>query len=92
MFYAIHVTGYAGDSGDIMNNPFDLNRVHNGRGFTTSDKGSERACCSYYGANTGFWYSSCMWFNANQPNGTLKVQNKSNSILVPVMRMMVKSN
>ena len=62
--YAIHVTGYSGDAGDIMNT-YDggWSTNLNGMQFSTADRGGNAGCAS--GEGGGWWYNNCDWFNLN---------------------------
>ena len=62
MNYTIHVTGYSGDAGDIMNTDGDSNI--NGMPFSTTDHRDINNNCAIREGG-GWWYNNCDWFNIN---------------------------
>ena len=66
--YVLHVSGYSGDSGDVLN-AADPGRVHNGMPFSTQDSDNDNDpydnCVSSVGDGGGFWYNDCSWIRLN---------------------------
>ena len=70
-YYRIHVGGYSGDFGDVLNNGYRHGvGVINGMNFSTIDRdndlGSENDCSANWGG--GWWYNNCFNFNPNGVN------------------------
>ena len=96
--YAIHVSGYSGDNGDVMNIP---GRNHNGMKFTTNDQDNDfsptRNCAA--SSNGGWWYNNCWDINLNsiwQGTNTYfsamyYLYSKNNWFFIDECRMMMKA-
>ena len=70
--YTLHVAGYSGDSGDLLNSP-DPIRVNNGMQFSTLDRDNDlelASCVLTYGGGGGFWFNACTWIRLNGVYGT----------------------
>ena len=74
--YRIHVTGYSGDSGDVMNLwQVSSKEIVNGMAFTTIDQDNDLALinCAYNPilngppARNGWWYKDCAGVTFNAP-------------------------
>ena len=63
--YVLHVDGYSGDSGDVLNAPDPVNRVHNGMQFSTLDRDNSPSCVLTFGGGGGFWFNACSWIRVN---------------------------
>ena len=70
-FYRILVSGYSGDSGDVMNSGCGEG-VANGMNFTTFDRDNDRKdynCAQVYGG--GWWHNACFCLNLNRFHGNV---------------------
>ena len=70
--YTLHVSGYSGDSGDLLNAP-DPVRVNNDMQFSTRDRDNDLetpSCVLKYGGGGGFWFNACSWIRLNGVYGT----------------------
>ena len=92
-FYRIYVSGYSGDSGDVMNAPTD-NQKHNGMPFSTYDRDQDAAegynCAAVN--QGGWWYNKCYWINVNGLYGSVSygVHLATDWRLLSASRMMMK--
>ena len=101
--YALTVTGYSGDMGDILNTP-DLWNKHVNVPFSTSEMdndGTQYNCAGYFGG--GWWYSSyycggtfihALW-NLNTASGVVNgfsvYPNYIQQVPLAASRIMIKS-
>ena len=71
--YTIHVTGYSGDSGDVMN--LSGTQMVNGMPFTTNDRDNDLASLNCANnppsgpTRCGWWYNSCAGVTLNGAYG-----------------------
>ena len=98
--YIIHVTGYSGDVGDVMNLA-SSGDIQNGMPFSTSDRDNDRwsdNCAQTHGG--GFWYNACFNFNLNgkyftdfsdpSKNGSMRGRINNTVVAFSACRMMMK--
>ena len=93
--YVLHVDGYSGDSGDVLNAP-DPVKVHNGMKFITLDRDNS-FCVLAFGGGGGFWLNACSWIPWIRINGVygttsfcMSIASGSCEAQLSTSRMMMK--
>ena len=87
--YAIHVTGFSGDTGDIMTTASAM--CQNGMKFTTFDSDNDLNsgnCAALKGG--GFWYNSCSAVNLHGSAVSYGVWLNGTGYRLSISRMMLK--
>ena len=82
--YAIHLTGYSGDSSDVMS-------AQNGMAFTTTNSDNDlhpTNCANDY--NGGFWFNNCMAINLNGDSASCYGWLNGVQYYFRISRMMLK--
>src|SRR5688572_8305980 len=77
-WYKIHVSGYAGDAGDLFEYPNPLG-IQNGMNFTTWDSdhdGHPTVNCCLNSGRGGWWYNSCGMLCMTNPFGSYSFYNR----------------